>query len=86
MCNAFCIPVLKRDRLSPNLATPIIALSANAISGSREYYMKEGFSEYLMKPIDPTKLEAMLLQFLPEHLVEMRDTVDGNKNEREKSE
>lgn len=64
---------LKRDRLSPNLNTPIIALSANAISGSREYYMQQGFSEYLMKPIDPPKLERMLLKFLPEDLVELYD-------------
>lgn len=64
---------LKRDRLSPNLNTPIIALSANAISGSREYYMQQGFSEYLMKPIDPPKLETMLLKFLPEDLVELYD-------------
>lgn len=64
---------LKRDRLSPNLNTPIIALSANAISGSREYYIQQGFSEYLMKPIDPPKLETMLLRFLPEDLVELYD-------------
>lgn len=62
---------LRRDRLSPNVNTPIIALSANAVSGSREYYIAEGFSEYLMKPIDPAKLEATLLQFLPQKLVQM---------------
>lgn len=48
---------------------PVIALTANAVSGSREYYMGEGFSEYLVKPIDPMKLENMLASFLPEELV-----------------
>lgn len=73
---------LKRDRLSPNVNTPIIALSANAISGSREYYMQQGFSEYLMKPIDPSRLEAMLIQFLPSHLVELSNqTSDENSTD-----
>ena len=52
-----------------NKETPVIALTANAISGSREMYFKEGFTNYMSKPVDPVKLEEMILSYLPEELV-----------------
>jgi CheY-like chemotaxis protein len=52
-----------------NLETPVISLTANAISGSREMYYKEGFSNYMSKPVDPGKLEEMILLYLPKEKV-----------------
>ncbi|MBQ8913230.1 MAG: response regulator, partial [Lachnospiraceae bacterium] len=49
--------------------TPVIALTANAVSGSRDMYISEGFDEYLSKPIVPEKLEKLISSFLPEELV-----------------
>ncbi len=49
-----------------NTGTPIIALSANAISGAREMYLSEGFTDFLSKPIQVEKLEQMLIRYLPE--------------------
>lgn len=49
--------------------SPVIALTANAIQGAREMYLKEGFSEFLAKPIQPEKLEKMIMSMLPEELV-----------------
>ncbi len=51
---------------NPNLDTPIVCLTANAITGARERYIAEGFDEYLSKPIDFEKLEEVLWRFLPE--------------------
>ena len=50
--------------------TPTIALTANAISGAKEMFLKEGFSDYLSKPIEPKNLEKMLVQYLPSEKVQ----------------
>jgi len=44
---------------------PTIALTANAISGAKEMFLREGFSDYLSKPVEPKSLEKMLVQYLP---------------------
>ena len=43
---------------------PVIALTANAISGMREKYLSEGFDDYLPKPIQKSELNAILIKFL----------------------
>lgn len=45
--------------------TPVIMLTANAISGVKQEYMDEGFCDYLSKPIKADKLERMLARYLP---------------------
>ena len=49
--------------------TPVIILTANAIVGAREEYLRKGFDDYLSKPIAPEKLEAMIYNMLPKELV-----------------
>ncbi len=48
---------------------PYIVLTANAISGMKEKFIKEGFNDYLSKPIRSTELEEMLLKYLPKEKV-----------------
>lgn len=48
---------------------PIVVLTANAITGAKENYMREGFSDFLTKPMDPDKLEEMVQKHLPAALV-----------------
>ena len=43
---------------------PTIALTANAISGMKEKYMKAGFDGYLSKPIDKLELNRIINDFL----------------------
>jgi len=49
----------------PCKSTPVIALTANAVTGAREMYLKEGFQNFLSKPVNPEKLERMIMELLP---------------------
>jgi signal transduction histidine kinase/ABC-type amino acid transport substrate-binding protein/DNA-binding NarL/FixJ family response regulator/HPt (histidine-containing phosphotransfer) domain-containing protein len=46
-------------------AVPIIALTANAVSGMKEMFIEKGFDDFLAKPIDISKLDEMLDRWIP---------------------
>jgi len=45
--------------------TPVIALTANAVSGMREMFIEKGFDDFLPKPIDISKLNEALERWIP---------------------
>ena len=56
--------------------TPIIMLTANAVLGAREEYLREGFHDFLSKPIEPDKLEKMIQKYLPQELLQEADPME----------
>jgi CheY-like chemotaxis protein len=44
---------------------PIIALTANAVTGMREMFIEKGFNDFLAKPIDVSKLDEIIEKWLP---------------------
>ena len=52
-----------------NTLTPVVMLTANAISGAEEEYLKLGFSGYLTKPVKAPELEAEIARLLPKEKV-----------------
>ena len=70
------LSAMKNESLIPD-GTTVIALTANAIAGAKESYMKAGFDDYLSKPIEVAGLEEKLSEYLPEDITEWK--ANGNK-------
>ena len=51
---------LKKLKEIDGFNTPVIALTADAVSGSKEKYIKEGFADYLAKPFNKDSLKLKL--------------------------
>ena len=49
---------------------PVIALTANVMSGARERYINAGFLDFLEKPVSGNALEEMIFQYLPQDLIQ----------------
>ena len=49
---------------------PIVALTANTVSGAREMFRSEGFTEFVPKPIERTVLERVLRKVLPKSCIQ----------------
>jgi CheY-like chemotaxis protein/HPt (histidine-containing phosphotransfer) domain-containing protein len=47
----------------------IIALTANAVAGAKEMFLRNGFNGFISKPIDNAKLSQMLAEWLPAKIV-----------------
>lgn len=55
---------IKEIEKDKNTNTPVIVLTANAMEGSKEEYLKYGFNDYLSKPVNGASLKNMLKKFL----------------------
>ncbi len=53
---------------------PIIALTANALVGAKELFVKEGMNDFLAKPIEVEKLNEILQKWLPKEKQELTDS------------
>ena len=51
--------------VNKSAGSPVIVLTANVVSGARERFLSEGFSDYLSKPVDAVKLEKVIARTLP---------------------
>ena len=59
-----------------SIKSPVIALTANAISGAREMFLSEGFTDYLTKPINSQEMEQMLINYLPVEKIQTPEAVE----------
>ena len=61
---------IKKHKDGPNIDTPVICLTADAVVGARNRYISKGFNDYLTKPIDSVYLETMLRKYIPSEKIE----------------
>lgn len=57
---------------------PIVALTANAVNGAREMFLKEKFTDFLAKPIDIETLDRILRSCLPKEYIHSRVRMSNN--------
>ena len=55
---------IQEDTAGRNRYTTVIVLTANALPGAEQMYLKEGFADYITKPIKPNELERLLGRYL----------------------
>ena len=76
---------IKEQAEGLNDCTVSVCLTANAVSGAREQYIAAGFDNYLTKPIHPSKLEDMLMAYLPgdKLIISGEDDVDTDDEDEQ---
>jgi CheY-like chemotaxis protein len=72
------LKIIRNEQLAD--ITPIIALTADAVTDAKEIYIKEGFTDYLSKPVIYQELEEILCKYLDESLIKKEDTSDASQN------
>ncbi|MCR5609013.1 MAG: response regulator, partial [Lachnospiraceae bacterium] len=58
---------------------PIIALTANAVSGVKKKFVEMGMNDFVAKPIDMKDITEKLLKWLPEDKIEILDDNEWNE-------
>ena len=71
------LKLIRKEGLA--IGIPVVALTANAVSGARDMYLDYGFEDYLAKPIAGNSLEKMLIKLLPRELVHMTEEETAEK-------
>ena len=61
--------MIRDDADNPNRDTPVVVLTANAVTGAKEMYLEEGFNGFLSKPVAGDKLEKTIRHTLPDEMI-----------------
>ena len=62
-----------------NPSVPVIVLTANAVAGADSGYIREGFDDYLSKPVNMKALSSLLTRYLPKDIVREREKADNTE-------
>ena len=63
---------------------PVIALSANALIGSKEMFFSMGFQDFIPKPINALTLDNVLKKWIPEHKIQDQESNHEPNHEQHK--
>ncbi|MCR5341799.1 MAG: response regulator [Butyrivibrio sp.] len=71
---------LLRSTKGINKETPCVALTAGARQEVRSEYKKQGFTDYLLKPIVFKELESILIRYIPDEKIKRKKSSINSKN------
>ncbi|MCL2442415.1 MAG: ATP-binding protein [Treponema sp.] len=74
----------KENNINEDDSIPIIALTANAVLGTKKMFLENGFNDFLSKPINTKKLNEVLSYWIPrdKQIIIKNDLVEAeNKTE-----
>ncbi len=57
---------IRGNEANLNRETVAVCLTANAVTGAKDFYIENGFNDYLTKPINADQLEKMIYEYLSE--------------------
>lgn len=58
--------IIKKEKLCEGV--PIIMLTASALVNQKQFFLEEGFDDFLSKPVIPEQLDEIMLKYLSKHL------------------
>ncbi len=73
--------IIRESADSLNKETKTIVLTANAVAGSRQMYINEGFDDYLTKPLDPKVLEETVRRILPKDKIKNENEIEETSDD-----
>ena len=84
------LKLLRKSCSDTGRALTVIAFTANAVSGAREMFLREGFDEFVSKPIETLELERILRKVLPKSSVQFvdenyRKNIKNNDSEQQEN-
>ena len=72
---------IRSDVAGKNGETPIVALTANAMSSAKQMFLAEGFDGFVSKPIETDELERVMRQVLPKSMVTYEEIDEASEPE-----
>lgn len=72
------LAAMRKLKKIDGFTTPVVVMTANAIRGSKEAYLNEGFDGYISKPLVGKELDESLEMHLKNH-VALKRKMEGNK-------
>ena len=74
------VEVLWRMREDEEFNIPVVALTANAVSGARKMYLDWGFADYISKPIHIEEMETCLKKYLSSFIAKQSSQIAENSS------
>ncbi len=71
--------IIRRDCGENGAAPVMVALTANAMEGMREYFLECGFQDFISKPLDRKEMNQLLLRWVPEKYRQMNNEEEESR-------